>query len=593
MHMKSLKTCSTFFLIVLFFSSSYPHSQVAASPVEELHTPEILPFPNGEGFVLYATETGAHCQEAVTDEEKFLTRGNLGDDLHVISPPKLLAADGLTITLRATQQLEGYPEAKATFIRAAAAWEAIIKSPITIILDVDYGPNRFGTPFPAEVLGSTQSQSLRDTAGYTRIRSKLISYASSDQERAVDNALPGSSLPTDFGTTQSVTAPSALWRALGEIAAVANPASETDYGSPPSIGFNSAYSYDFDPSNGVEAGKMDFEAVCIHEIGHALGFTSLAGSQSGGANASILDFFRFAPGVTMGTFPTTQRSLSAGGQPVFYAGDTALQLSTGSSSAGGDGRQTSHWKDDVLINQHIGIMDPTLPTSQRFVITQNDLVALDAMGYQLKSTAGGGSGGSGGGSGGGTGLGTPPNTSQFFASLNGDVLTLTGLATDSDGDVRQAQLTLLNSANAAVNSGSPVDVNFGISTQTNFTLGFSNMGAFPTATQVSFVFIDSKGNRSQAATYDFSRADAGGANIARSSFESSEGVLTLKGTRFVTGMQIEINGVTVTPTKVKVKGEGAKAVIFGSGGTLHLRSGANRVRVRTNGAFSNISLLTL
>ncbi|MBI3649983.1 MAG: hypothetical protein HY231_02915 [Acidobacteria bacterium] len=593
MNQLSLKACATFFLLALLLLGSFPRAQASVYRADALPALQFLPVADGDGFVVYATDEGAHCVEATTDEEKFLTRGDLSNDLHIISPPKLLAADGLTVTLRATSQLEGFPDAKAAFLRAAASWEAIIKSPITIIVDVDYGPNRFGTPFPTGVLGSTASQSLRDATGYSRIRSKLITYATSDAEKALVNALPSTQLPSDYGNATSVTAPSALWRALGELPAVANPTVETDIGAVPSVGFNSAFSYDFDPSNGIDAGKLDFQAVATHEIGHALGFTSVAGSQSGAPNATIWDFFRFpTSSITLSSFTTAPRNLLAGGAPVFFNGNTPLMLSTGATSAGGDGRQTSHWKDDQLTGTHIGIMDPTLPDSRKFVITDNDIAALDTMGYQLKAGASGGGGGGGGG-GGDTGAGTAPSTSQFAASLNGDVLALTGVAADNEGDVRQAQITLLNSANAVVNTGAPFDVNFGVSTQSSFTLNFSNLSAYPTAMQVSLVFIDSKGNRSQAVSADFSKADTGGANLMRATFETSEGVLTLKGTGFVVGMQIEINGVTVTASKVKIKSGGAKAVIFGSTSALNLRSGANRLRVRTAGLRSNLLVLTL
>ena len=40
------------------------------------------------------------------------------------------------------------------------------------------------------------------------------------------------------------------------------------------IGFNSAHSFDFNPDDGITAGSLDFDAVVVHEIGHALGFTS-------------------------------------------------------------------------------------------------------------------------------------------------------------------------------------------------------------------------------------------------------------------------------------------------------------------------------
>ncbi|MEW6737662.1 MAG: hypothetical protein AB1489_40655, partial [Acidobacteriota bacterium] len=73
---------------------------------------------------------------------------------------------------------------------------------------------------------------------------------------------------------------------------------------------------------------------------------------------------------------------------VFFAGGPRLQLSTGSTLRGGDGRQTSHWKDDLLMpekqRQKIGIMDTTIARGERGSISENDLMALDAFGYRLK-----------------------------------------------------------------------------------------------------------------------------------------------------------------------------------------------------------------
>src|SRR5262249_49753988 len=154
--------------------------------------------------------------------------------------------------------------------------------------------------------------------------------------------------------------------------------------------------FDFDPSDGIAQGKMDFDAVAVHEIGHALGFTTQAGNQSNGTRSGIWDFFRFAPGVSQQNFTTTQRSLGAGGAPVFFSGipgTSELALSTGPSSAGGDNRQTSHWKDDALTGTYIGIMDPTLPTGRRFTVTDNDKAVLEIMGYTLKAPSGGGNNG--------------------------------------------------------------------------------------------------------------------------------------------------------------------------------------------------------
>src|SRR5262249_51440728 len=143
--------------------------------------------------------------------------------------------------------------AKAGFLNAAAKWQERLqaKTPITIVLDVDFGPTRFGTPFGSNVLGATATQSLISSTGYSDIRAALISRADSPAETALYSSLPpaATGVPTDLtsGAVAGFVAPSALLRALGGINAVADPANEqAQFGSPPSIGFNSNFAFDFD-----------------------------------------------------------------------------------------------------------------------------------------------------------------------------------------------------------------------------------------------------------------------------------------------------------------------------------------------------------
>ncbi|HMY75889.1 MAG TPA: NF038122 family metalloprotease, partial [Blastocatellia bacterium] len=145
----------------------------------------------------------------------------------------------------------------------------------------------------------------------------------------------------------------------------------------------------------MDSGKTDFEGVALHELGHALGFTSRVGVTELNSSTSIslttLDLFRFSSGVTLGTFSTAQRLLSSGGTHNFFDGGALVQFSTGRPDAsGGDGRQASHWKDDALNGgQYIGIMDPTDGGSEPMRITAADLRAFEAMGYQVGTQQGG------------------------------------------------------------------------------------------------------------------------------------------------------------------------------------------------------------
>jgi hypothetical protein len=209
--------------------------------------------------------------------------------------------------------------------------------------------------------------------------------------RTSDNpAGAGSATPYVHGGINQVRLTNANAKALGLLAANAA-------GSDASISFSSLFTWDFDPTDGISAGAIDFVGVAIHELMHAMGFVSgvdILDSNSPPINGpfTAAQFNPFASGLD---FTRMSGAAIAAGADIDWTADTrakdysidggATALITNAWSTGvnfGDGRQASHWKD----NLGIGIMDPTsAPAGSANVITANDVQALDVIGWNTQA----------------------------------------------------------------------------------------------------------------------------------------------------------------------------------------------------------------
>ncbi len=334
-------------------------------------------------------------------------------------------------------------EALFAFQKAANYWNKTLTNNVDIRIDIKFAA------LGAGILGSTGSNSnvasvadvyaglhatgnsaldqialahLPTLANGTDLAMRVNAYANAATQSGI-NITAGSRISNGSnGINQYLDVNTAVLKAMGMA---------TDYSSPSyaarqtdaSITFSSNFGFDFNPTDGISAGKYDFTAVAVHELGHALGFVSgvdsfdllggkgpyAAAFNSGAfgttnidnfAIGSTLDLFRYGAGVDAGgrylqwgAAKTAFFSID-GGASVFNLPDVnqeAAFFSTGSYN--GDGQQASHWADNravldlsggcYLSTRQIGVMDPTIAACAGGSVTQNDLAAFDAMGWNL------------------------------------------------------------------------------------------------------------------------------------------------------------------------------------------------------------------
>ena len=298
----------------------------------------------------------------------------------LISP----AASALTINLNMGANLLADPGAVADFDNAAHLWESIFSDPVTVNIDAD-----LITTLPAGQIGGAIP--VYGLADFNSVISRLKSDA--DPDDGILAALPDASqfralVPQGFGLSIDMLPTKANMKAMGFTGV------DALYGASDGlIDFNSNFAYDYDPSNGIDADKLDFTATAIHEIGHVLGFYSSERvidadlhdhKTADNIGLAPLDLFRFpanAAPSSAADFTSFVRDLYSPDSQVFSDTKNVWAMSTGTYY--GDGEDPSHWLDDNGDPaQFIGIMDPTADFGEGYDrITYADIRALDLIGW--------------------------------------------------------------------------------------------------------------------------------------------------------------------------------------------------------------------
>jgi hypothetical protein len=327
--------------------------------------------------------------------------------LHVWAGPRAAAGvvfnttygDGLTALAGTDPALAA--NIQAGFAQAEAIWAATLGDNITLNFVLDWQDLDSGTlasaSSPDEYLayGAVRTALTNDRVSandFTAVANMPAAPAIGGYTNARDGTrylnAPNASLASTVLALDRANA-----KALGLLAA-------HDPGLDSTIRFNSDFFDDWSFSHTPTPGLYDFVGVALHEIGHALGFTSgvtgvdlytglgpnanvdLNGDEAGigtGDNIPIfkvLDMFRHSDESNL--VSPQLLDLATGGAPYFQIdGSTPLGLfSTGEHN--GDGRQPSHWKSNVA-----AVMRPASSRGGYQHLTELDLTAIDVIGYQL------------------------------------------------------------------------------------------------------------------------------------------------------------------------------------------------------------------
>ena len=194
--------------------------------------------------------------------------------------------------------------------------------------------------------------------------------------------------------------------------------------------------------------------------------------------------------------------------------------------------------------------------------------------------------------------GVSPVITALQARLDGGDVMVTYSGNDADGDVAEQRISLLDGTGAEVGSTGfqAQPMLSGLTSWIDFQDSASGVAQFPTAVDVGVTLRDGQGNASNQAVVPIDQADPGGPGVIAVVFNGRRNRLKIAGSGFLGTPSVELNGTEFpfdSAFRVNKKGRLLKfkpvASLFGSA----LLPGANRIRIKNNGLFSNILILNL
>jgi hypothetical protein len=232
--------------------------------------------------------------------------------------------------------------------------------PVTINLNIVFGPLANG------ILG--QSQEPKNDYSYDAIRTALLLHATSVDDAAA--ALPAND-PISGAHTYLLT------RAQQKVLGLPLPPSNPDDGAlDGTVAFqNAPNTFDYDRSDGISAGLVDFAGTVAHEFSEILGRQMLVGTDVGGFNIlgyhfggytncyTLLDLYHYSPGNPPAP-PARDFAKTTG---YFSIDDGNTHLNNFYVGAGGDPADwaSSAGNDAYLNNRNAGVVNPVTLVDNR------------------------------------------------------------------------------------------------------------------------------------------------------------------------------------------------------------------------------------